>query len=449
MTVLYAHEIWSGRTAKDTKDFTREYVRMFDVQTSDPSDSGGAVRAYVGIPQRGAVYSAGGFTDVDARCTDVSASNSSEDPCQWRVTCNYSTNLTTYQDDPTRKPTQYSHSTEWVEKAMTEDLDGYIISNSAYESFDPPATRRTPVDIIKASCVRSSYLASQDKDPYIDRVNSLTYVIDSISCEPGTLLCDDISVSMLEQNGLYYRKFDYTFKRRRDYETFGTSITDYKILGAPGSVPVHVASLQGITANMSLIVNKGKADQETITVTSVNTIDTSITATFANAHTDNPVVFFVEFSTHVAGAGVATILVESTKWITVGMTVVVNVTEADEESIVVISVDPVGGTISAVFAQAHTAGGTLKVTRYPVTLEGQRTGQPWQFNPLDCGFNTWNPDTFQNEEIWTRSGQPIAHPALLDGEGTRLPIWTDPPATPVFLLYRIRETADFNLLTFP
>jgi len=366
MTVVIKGENWQGRRARFGKDFTREYTRVFTAYTDNPNINGivvaTALAASAFAVQRGSVMPG----DTEAHCTDVEPTNSSEDPLQWSITCSYSTNMLDYQQDPTTRPTTYTWGTEYVELAVAQDLDGEDIVNSANETFDPPASIQVPVDVIKATCTRSTFVRSANKDPYIRHENSAAFTIDGAAYAPGQAILWDLDVDMVEELGVFYRKYVYTFKARRDlYTTTTTTVSGNYAVGS--NRVVTLASVAGIVVGTELLLDTA-GNQELVVVKAVNT-------------------------------GAVTVTVD--------------------------------------LLIAHNNGATVKIRKY----------NPWQYQPLDMGFNTWDAFTQENVEILTTNGQPIAHPVLLDGNGFRLATWND--ATPVRLNFRLIPSADLSAITFP
>lgn len=293
MSVISCNEIKDGRSSSEGKDFNRDYTRTFLVITSSPLDDSIVVRSDPRVPRRGDIYSVpieNGLVSYDqySQCVSTEASQK-DDPCVWHVVCKYSTDVGLNLENPATERTKTSWTTEWIEKAIAWDLDDNYILNSAYDTFETPATIRVPIRVIRKKCTRRSYTEADDYDPFINRTNSVTFLGYAI----GQVLLDDITVSDVIKGGVIYYEFDYTFKARKD--------------------------------------------------------ETS----------------------------------------------------------------------------------------------------PWNYKPLDMGYNTWDVDTERQSKILTREGQPINKPRLLDGFGTLLNVWDDPPANPVYLDFRLNGTADFNQISFP
>lgn len=277
MAATLQGEYWAGRRTRILKDFSREHIRVFKVKTSLTTDDGTVVALVTGLPVRGSVHPG----DTSARCCSVEPTNTSEDPNQWDVICTYSTDLDDFQDDPTQKPTTYDWSTEYVDFAIAEDLDGLTIENSAHETFEKPCSTPVRVDVIKATCTRLDFHPDDDKDPYIRRVNSKPILIDTKLCQPGQLILWDLGVAMVEEQGLYYRKYEYTWKIADHIFDRKDTITQQAV--GPGFSSVIVGSVDGIEVGAEVVIDTG-ANQETITVVAVDTAAETFSATFTLHH---------------------------------------------------------------------------------------------------------------------------------------------------------------------
>ncbi len=69
---------------------------------------------------------------------------------------------------------------------------------------------------------------------------------------------------------------------------------------------------------------------------------------------------------------------------------------------------------------------------------------PWKSRVLDQGYMNWDPVNEKQYTAYTLDGQPLQRPVLLDGSGQTLAIWDG--ASPVYLDFRTRGTADFNTI---
>lgn len=331
----------------------------FLVSTSDPLDDGAIVAAASGLPVRGHVHP----NDFAAKCTDVEPTNDPEDRNTWRVICKYSTVISDYQTSPTQRPTQYRRGTEYIKKGIASDLDELVIENSAHSTFEEPASIDVPVDTVRCTCIRASFLDSVDKQPFIRHVNSRLFVIGGFRCERGQAILWDLDVEQVEEQGTFFERFEYTFKRRTDlYTEYSSTITP--AISSTGVQTVAVASATGIYTGSILTVDTGLS-QEEVEVTAV-----------------------------------------------------------------------AGSNVTANFTKTHSAGVAFTVKKY----------DPWQYMPLDMGFETWDAVNERHVAIYA-GDQPITHPVLLDGAGERLATWDD--EEPVRLLFRVIEEADFSTITFP
>lgn len=287
MSVWIKGEDWSGREGKFGKDFQREYTRVFIAYTDNPAIGAATVAAALAASSFAVYRGAAMPGDAYARCYDIHPTNFSDDPLMWRITAQYSTTLDTYQADPTLRPTLYTWSTEFVERAEAADLDDVIIQNSAYETFEPPASSTQSIDVIKAVCTRASFIRSRDKDPYIQRVNSVGFTIDGSVYRPGQVLLADLEVDMVEELGTYYRRFSYTFKGRRDLYTTSTTAINGDYLAGDNTI-LLLDSISGIAVGDEIVIDEG-TDEETCLVEALGV--GSVTVDLTKDHSDNaPVV---------------------------------------------------------------------------------------------------------------------------------------------------------------
>lgn len=209
MSAVLLGEDWQGRKTSYKDDGTREHTRVFRVKTTDPQD-GGTTAASV-CPPRGAVHNFDSF----ARCKTVEAGNEADDRQQWRVTCTYTTEPFSGYIDPTEKPTKYTYATEFVEKAVAVDLDDQTIENSAFETFEQPASVQVPVTVITAKCVRATYTPATDKHRFVQKVNDSQWSIGQEQADAGQAIIWDITV---ESRDDFLFDFTYVIKIRRDID---------------------------------------------------------------------------------------------------------------------------------------------------------------------------------------------------------------------------------------
>lgn len=364
MAISYG-EIWAGRTSKHNRDNSREHTRVFIAVTDDPTLDGYDLLVGIAADALAIARAAAHPSDPKAYCVDVSPVNISEDRLQWVITATYTTSLGSSYLPPTSRPTRFRWSTEFVEKAIAADLDDYLILNSAYDTFNPPASVRVPIDVITATSITASYTPATDKDPYVQHVNSAPYTIGGRICPIGTCILDDLTVEEQEELGVWYNVKSYTFKVRRDLWTETATALDGAVT-AGSAVVLTLDAVTGIVVGTELEIVDG-TNTEVVRVTSTTGL-TATVATLAHNHADNKVV---------------------------------------------------------------------KI----------RTYNPWQYRPLDAGFNYY--DTFNNRqvEIYVRMQRP-QNPVLLDGLGGVLDVTTGTP-DPVYLDYRIVPSVDFNAITMP
>lgn len=88
-------------------------------------------------------------------------------------------------------------------------------------------------------------------------------------------------------------------------------------------------------------------------------------------------------------------------------------------------------------------GTTFSARSYTFKARTDRSN-PWKTRVLDQGYMNWDSVNEVQYSAYTRDGQPVQRPVLLDGSGQTLAIWDG--AAPVFLDFRLRNTADFTTI---
>lgn len=205
MAVTSVKEIFAGRRGGDNLDRKRDYVRVFEVQTSDPDDDPTVAGGTSLLPRNGEPHP----SDAYAVMVDIDADQSSESPYLWQVTCRYSSDLgqpsqqrealaydpfgapgenpgyttssgggqVTRDPDPRNRPAVFEVDWEQTTEVLMWDVNGDPIVNSAGDRFDPPPTveRSYPViTITKNLDVSSELLNLDNQQVYQEIVNSDT-----------------------------------------------------------------------------------------------------------------------------------------------------------------------------------------------------------------------------------------------------------------------------------
>ena len=208
MTVTYVGELAEARTATNSKGI-RTYERGFRLTTSARTDNAANVGSNASLPIIGNTHPG----DAKAFCTDLRVR------CVrgwriWEVTASYSSERelnTAAASDPAR----ITWDSEQFAKVATQDRDGYAITNSAGEYFDPPAEiddSRRVVTIEKNLASVPTWILD-----YQDAVNSDTFTVDGVSIAIGTAKMQKVTVGPVEErNGTSFRTVRFTISLQRD-----------------------------------------------------------------------------------------------------------------------------------------------------------------------------------------------------------------------------------------
>lgn len=136
MAILSVTETWRGQTWSDSKDGSREYERVFLVQSDDPLESPQAVRLAAGLPLPWESYP----DDLAAVCVGRSARREDATRLLWTVTVNYAWSPEDENDteDPLLREPEIDWTSNFITKPVIRDRNGNACVNSAGDYYDPP-----------------------------------------------------------------------------------------------------------------------------------------------------------------------------------------------------------------------------------------------------------------------------------------------------------------------
>lgn len=161
MAVLSVSEVFSGRSRKVAKDWTRTYTRTFRVITDNSHDGGQEVTYAVPIVF-GSIYTNGfsGFGGVGAyTATEYDGGafanefnaepDGADDGKSWLVTVGYGPfDPQQFPENPLLKPLEIEGGFNPYEEVVDEDQTGKAVVNSASDPFDPPITEEDPRQVL-------------------------------------------------------------------------------------------------------------------------------------------------------------------------------------------------------------------------------------------------------------------------------------------------------------
>ncbi len=158
MAVISCEQIFDGRRGKESTGRKLEHTQIWEVITDDDADDENTVGLAPELPVMGDPHP----NSPSATMVDADASQSSESPRLWYVTCNFSSSLdkdhakevagpnddgesvetanpTDREENPLNRPATYKVESEQTTEIAEYDFNGDAIVNSAGEPFDPPA----------------------------------------------------------------------------------------------------------------------------------------------------------------------------------------------------------------------------------------------------------------------------------------------------------------------
>ena len=208
MTVTFKGEDPGGRSATNAKG-VRSYVRVFKMETSAEAEDAFDVGSHASLPRIGDTHP----SDAGAWCSNITVQNNN--PYRgWSVTCEYSSEYE-LNTTPTSDPAVISWGSEQFQKVAAFDKDGYAITNSAGDFFDPPAMMddsRRVVTVQKNLAAVPSWILD-----YQDAVNSDVFTIDGISVAIGRAKMQAVTVGPVERrSSTVFRTVNFTIHLQRD-----------------------------------------------------------------------------------------------------------------------------------------------------------------------------------------------------------------------------------------
>lgn len=176
MAVVHVKEV-VGRDGESDQRENKQYTRIFQVLTSDPTDGAKTIRDHADIPNYGdpwESYKAGVLIDqdLDARCVHKTAAQGDGENLQnWVVTCQY-----VGVGDPTLEPPRVQWTEENWQETKNTDYNGNLVCNSAGEPFESGLTRdRTRgVVIIEQNVLVYDPIEAEE---YRDTTNALPFLV--------------------------------------------------------------------------------------------------------------------------------------------------------------------------------------------------------------------------------------------------------------------------------
>ena len=221
MGIVSVHEINPGRSGEKDRENNRRYVRVFGVEVDDVKTTAVQVRDAADLPSFGDFLDDlnGGLVDNGVAVVEKTAQPPTEDnPYWWTVTVVYDR-----QGSPLTQHWEVNWGFARFQKAITKDVNGNAIVNSAGDPFDPPIEVDDDRPQLTITRYESSYSPTTAKT-YKDAVNSDVVTIDGVTFPAYTLKITSIAAQRVAVNGTWYWRVTYTIEYRP--ETWRLQILD-------------------------------------------------------------------------------------------------------------------------------------------------------------------------------------------------------------------------------
>lgn len=223
MSVISCNEIWENRKGDEKADGdAKSYTRVWRVITNNALDGKQTVFLdTIGqIPGLGDTYATEVEVDTDVSVKSRQAVQDNEDPRVWIVTIEYDEKDLT----PLTAPLDVSWDTTTKRVAMTEDIFGDAILNSAGEAFDPPPEEEVYLEKLTITKNLATY---PDFSAYRGKMNLNTFY----GRAPQTVKLTSTKGQKQNDGGLEYYRATFEFVYDPDGWVFAPLDQGYKELG--------------------------------------------------------------------------------------------------------------------------------------------------------------------------------------------------------------------------
>lgn len=239
ISVVELFEDRSGQIFEATSG-NRNYVRKFRVMVNDNRVGPLTVSKAPGIPLPFSPYMTETEFDLLALLTGIQAAPEHADDWQsWIVTCTYSTEMPTNgpgdfnspdnqsgdQNNPEHEPPDIDWDWDTEHRALSKDLDGKPIVNSAGQPFTPVPTFEVAPNILNFA--RNELFFDRSKSSKYSFVTNKDVFL---GAPPGTVLCYPPKAKRVFKGKSAYWRVTYKFKFGRQLDDKGTLETIQPVL---------------------------------------------------------------------------------------------------------------------------------------------------------------------------------------------------------------------------
>lgn len=191
--------LWQGRTAEEAEDGSRRYVDVFQIRSAAPVNQQ-TIMAASGLPAHLSPYPADPAALLRSRKL-----NQRDDPLLWFMECVYDTKAASNQDqssnpNPLLRPPEHQWGRQTFVVALTHDMEGTPIVNSAGDPFvDPPIEVDRVIPVLTVARNIAFFSGAMVLE-YSDTVNSDPW----FGCAPGQARLVMFGARSAEEQGQQY-----------------------------------------------------------------------------------------------------------------------------------------------------------------------------------------------------------------------------------------------------
>ena len=201
MAVVYIKEVHRGRggseAIKGKYATVGQHNRAFLALTDSISDDETVILSHADCPKVGDIHP----NDVDAYCRSVRATNQDFSKKVWTVEAEYSTDRE-INISPIADPVEITWDTENYQRPYFKDRNGYGITNSAGDPYDPPPEgddSRWTVTVTKNVDVVPEWILT-----YRDSVNAAAFNLDGLAIPAGSAKIMSIKIGKWEKRSIFW-----------------------------------------------------------------------------------------------------------------------------------------------------------------------------------------------------------------------------------------------------
>ncbi|MEM9414496.1 MAG: hypothetical protein AAGA29_03340, partial [Planctomycetota bacterium] len=210
MSVISVKEKHQDRRAMRTRSGSKEYTRVFQVETDDINDGPAVAVDAAGVPASGDTYNGVMFSEKDAAPVDG-------DDTLFEVTVSYSNSggSQAQDEDPLARPADVSFEGSETTEPFFRDVNDKRVINSAGEPFHDFLDR---IRSIGSILIERNEATFDDvlMESFRDTTNDATVTIKGNGYAAGTLKMGAVTAKERTENDVTYWRVRYPISKNRD-----------------------------------------------------------------------------------------------------------------------------------------------------------------------------------------------------------------------------------------